>query len=107
MTLEELNNLENQAKKLEYEADREKGSQEIFAKLRTGGEPLYVELAHKNTLRYREYDHSFIQGVINELGPEILRIAEMRKAAREREIRTKARAIRESIKAFLGETEAA
>lgn len=107
MTLDELQKIEQDAKDLEYKADTAKRSHETFAKLRTDGKSLYEEIAHGGALRYREDDRAFIQGVLNELGPEILRIAELRKAAYERGCRAKARAMRASLNAFLGTSEPA
>jgi uncharacterized protein involved in exopolysaccharide biosynthesis len=107
MTLDELRKIENEASVLESKATRAKASHELFARLRKEGKPLYVELTQGASLRYSDDSHSFLQGVLNELGPEILRLAEMRKEAFERECRIKARALRLSINDFLSSTEAA
>lgn len=102
MNLDELNGLANEATKLDREAERTKESEESFAKLRTEGKPLWIEMTQSGVLRYREHDHSFLQGVINEFGNEILRLAELRKHERARSLRIKASMIRKQIEAALG-----
>lgn len=103
MTLDELNDLNNAARKQEHEAENLKRSSALFAKLRTEGRPLYVEMTHgSGELRYREHDHSFLQGIINEYGIEILRLAELRQETKAREHQVKAAMIRKQIEAAIG-----
>lgn len=102
MTLDELNDLNNAARAEEGTAAKLKESSALFAKLRTEGRPLYVEMTQSGQLRYREYDNSFLQGIINEYGIEILRLAELRRETKAREHQVKAAMIRKQIEAAIG-----
>ena len=102
MNLNELNDLNIAAKAEEGKAAKLKESSALFAKLRTVGRPLYVEMTQTCDLHYREYDHSFLQGVINEYGSEILRLAELRHETKAREHQMKASMIRKQIEAAIG-----
>lgn len=103
MNLDELNGLNNTARDEDALAERLKKSSAEFAKLRTEGRPLYVEMTHSSgTLRYQEHNHSFLQGIINEYGSEILRLAELRKETKAREHQVKAAMIRKQIEAAIG-----
>lgn len=102
MNLNELNDLNISAKAEEGKAAKLKESSALFAKLRTAGRPLYVEMTQTSELRYREYDQSFLQGIINEYGCEILRLAELRHETKAREHQVKATLIRKQIEAAIG-----
>lgn len=101
MNLEELNKLDGQALRLERMANEVKGQEECFAAIRKGDKPLFVamsELGH-----WREKERSLLQGIINEFGSDILRIAEMRMEELARRHNTQAQMIRRQIAAAIGE----
>ena len=107
MTLDELNDLNSAARKLESDVVRLKETSANLAKLRTDGRPLYVEMTQSGILRYREHDHSLLQGIINEYGIEILRLGELRTETKARELQVKAAIVRKQIEAAIGKQEEA
>lgn len=101
MNLKELNRLEAEAYQLDREAMAAKEAETIFSSIRTGDKPLFEEMMQGN-LRYREKENIFIKEIINELGVEILRIAELRKESHARTCKVKADALRSAITSALG-----
>jgi hypothetical protein len=100
MNLDELNKLSGEAGRLERLAGQQKRNEEFFAQIRKSDKPLSVaihDLGH-----WHEKERSLLQGLINEFGSDILRLAEMRAEARARLYSTQAQMARRQIEAVIG-----
>ena len=101
MTLNELNELERQAKVAEAKAASAKRLQVKLANIRTGERPLMA--AYKAMGAWDDDAKSAIEGIINEHGSDLLRIVELRQVAFARSCAAQASTHRLAITALLGE----
>lgn len=96
-TLKELNELENAALVAERKARDTRHVQESLRSIRIGDKPLMV--VYKGMGHWEEHMKSLIEGVINECGPDLLRIVEMRQEAFARRCTAQARQMRAALAA--------
>ena len=100
-TLKQLNELQsNQARAL-AQAGRSKRFQERLAIVRTSDKPLMVWM--KGSGQYEADLRDYIEGVINEFGPELLRVLELRQEALARKHSAEAAVIRAQLATVVDE----
>lgn len=100
MTLDELNNLKKQADEDRRAAAAAKNLSAELAAIRNGEKPLMV--AYKGLGSWNEHLKSAIEGIINECGSDLLRIAEMRLESQARHKSVQSRQKLAALEAALG-----
>ena len=101
MKLDDLNEMERQAKQGDARAAAARRLQAQIAEIRKGDVPLMV--AYKNMGYSHDAMKSAIEGVINEHGADLLRILEMRQLAFARACDTRTRLNRQAVASALGD----
>ena len=105
MTLEELNNLNSEAEWLLRDARKQEQAGKLLGDIRTGEATFTNEIMDK--LRYwssgsNELARDELFAVLNEMAPDILRIAELRLAAAARQAKVSASSKKAAIAAYCG-----
>jgi hypothetical protein len=83
LTLRDLEKIQSDIDGLERQARDTQNLEKGIAGIRTGEKPLMDW--YRDSSPYRQTEKSAIDGVINEFGPDLMRIVEMRLAALARE----------------------